>query len=241
MFIEDPKPMPVAQHKPRFARRGAELDHSDRHPSRLDLNRMFEENEILTQIRALRQEVGSRLDDMDQRLRKIEADLSSPAMQGFGSRLEEMDLRLRRVETHVTAPPVPGAIPPPAAPMLNSSPVPMPDHQYQAEYVPQPPPVPTTNIQVTINPLNDVSRVRVVEAALVAIQGVEAVSLQTLSGDTAELQVEVQEDVSLIGGLRRTLPLAFDVSESDLSSFTIALAQPVVEPRQSDVVTHKAP
>jgi hypothetical protein len=239
MFIEDPKPMPVAEHKPRFARRGAELDHSDRHPSRLDLNRMFEENEILTQIRALRQEVGTRLDDMDQRLRKIEADLSSPAMQGFGSRLEEMDLRLRRVETHVTAPPVPGTIPPPAAPMLSHSPVPMPDRQ--AEYVAPAPSVPTTTIQVTINPLNDVSRVRVVEAALVAIQGVEAVSLQTLSGDSAELQVEVQEDVSLIGGLRRTLPLAFDVSESDLSSFTIALAQPVVEPRQSDAVAHKAP
>jgi hypothetical protein len=238
MFIEDPKPMPVADHKPRFARRGAELDHSDRHPSRLDLNRMFEENEILTQIRALRQEVGSRLDDMDQRLQKIEADLSSPAMQGFGSRLEEMDLRLRRVETHVTAPPVPGTIPPPAAPMVNHV-APLPSAQ--AEYVPPAPPVPTTNIQVTINPLNDVSRVRVVEAALVAIQGVEAVSLQTLSGDTAELQVEVQEDVSLIGGLRRTLPLAFDVSESDLSSFTIALAQPVAEPRQSDAVAHKAP
>jgi hypothetical protein len=240
MFIEDPKPMPVAGHKPRFARRGAELAHSDRHPPRLDLNRMFEENEILTQIRALRQEVGSRLDDMDQRLQKIEADLSSPAMQGFGSRLEEMDLRLRRVETHVTAPPVPGAIPPPAGGMINS-PAPMFDHQQQQEYLPAPPPVPTTTIQVTINPLHDVSRVRVVEAALVAIQGVEAVSLQTLSGDTAELQVEVQEDVSLIGGLRRTLPLAFDVSESDLSSFTIALAQPVVEPRQNDVVTHKAP
>jgi len=86
---------------------------------------------------------------------------------------------------------------------MLASVVQMPDHQHQAEYVRRRRRF-DTNIQVTINPLNDVSRVRVVEAALVAIQGVEAVALQTLSGDTAELQVEVQEDVSLIGGLRRT-------------------------------------
>ncbi|MBN9622723.1 MAG: hypothetical protein J0H06_07185, partial [Actinobacteria bacterium] len=65
---------------------------------------MFEENEVLTQIRALRQEVGSRLDDMDQRLRKIEAELSSPAMQGFGSRLEEVDRRLNRLESELASP-----------------------------------------------------------------------------------------------------------------------------------------
>jgi hypothetical protein len=234
MFIESPKPMPVIDLQPEFARRGPELNQCDRHQSRLDLNRMFEENEILTQIRALRQEVGSRLDDLDQRLRKIEADLSSPAMQGFGSRLEEMDLRLRRVESQYGAP---------AIAALNGTTSAVPPDQ-GVEYVqqtPPAPPVPTTTFEVTINPLNDVSRVRVVEAALTAIEGVEAVSLQTLSGDTAELRVDVQENVSLIGGLRRTLPLAFDVSKSEGSSFTIALVQPIVEPVQGDVVIHKAP
>jgi hypothetical protein len=231
MFIESPKPMPVIDLQNGFAKRDPELDRSDRHQSRLDLNRMFEENEILTQIRALRQEVGTRLDDMDQRLRKIEADISSPAMQGFGSRLEEMDLRLRRVESQFGAP---------AIAAINGGTLAAPPSP-QAEYVPQAPPVPTTAVEVTINPLHDVSRVRVVEAALAAIEGVEAVSLQTLSGDTAELQVDVQEDVSLIGGLRRTLPLAFDVSQSDPAAFTIALVQPIAEPIEGDVVVHKAP
>jgi hypothetical protein len=234
MFIESPKPMPVIDLQPEFAKRDPEQGLPDRHQSRLDLNRMFEENEILTQIRALRQEVGSRLDDMDQRLRKIEADISSPAMQGFGSRLEEMDLRLRRVESQYGAPAI--------AALNGGIPAGAPDQQ--AEHVQQAapaPPVPTTTIQVTINPLHDVSRVRVVEAALASIEGVEAVSLQTLSGDTAELQVDVQENVSLIGGLRRTLPLAFDVSQSeDPSAFTIALAQPMADPIQGDAVANKA-
>jgi hypothetical protein len=235
MFIESPKPMPVIDLEPEFTQRDPEQELFDRHQSRLDLNRMFEENEILTQIRALRQEVGSRLDDMDQRLRKIEADLSSPAMQGFGSRLEEMDLRLRRVESQYGAPQV-------AAMAGGITTVAAPDQG--AEYARQAPPaapVPTTTVEVTINPLHDVSRVRVVEAALTAIEGVEVVSLQTLSGDTAELRVDVQENVSLIGGLRRTLPLAFDVSQSEGSAFTIALAQPVADPIQGDVVAHKAP
>lgn len=234
MFIESPKPMPVIDLQPEFTERDPEQELLDRHQSRLDLNRMFEENEILTQIRALRQEVGSRLDDMDQRLRKIEADLSSPAMQGFGSRLEEMDLRLRRVESQYGAPQV--------AAMVAATTAAAPEQGIQyAQQAPPAPPVPTTKVEVTINPLHDVSRVRVVEAALTAIEGVEAVSLQTLSGDTAELRVDVQENVSLIGGLRRTLPLAFDVSQSEGSSFTIALVQPIAEPVPGDVVVHKAP
>jgi hypothetical protein len=188
---------------------------------------MPEENEILTQIKALRQEVGTRLDDMDQRLHKVETDLSSPATQGFGSRLEEIDLRLRRIESQFL-PPVVVSAPIEATPAI-------PDRQ--VEYAP---PVPTTTVKMTVNPLGDVSRVRVVEGALLAIVGVEAVSLLTLSGDTAELQVGVQEDVSLIGGLRRTLPLAFDVSQSDSSTFAIKLAEPLAERLPADVIVNKA-
>jgi hypothetical protein len=224
MFIETPKPMPVADTQHGIATREPELALSAPHLSRLELIRMFEENEVLTQIRALRQEVGSRLDDMDERLRKIEAELSAPAIQGFGSRLEEMDERLRRLESGV----------PTAAINVNAIPA-------AARPVEATPPIPTTNVQVTISPMYDVSRVRVVEASLAAIDGVEAVSLQTLSGETAELQIEVQENVSLIGGLRRTLPLAFDVSASEDSSFTIALAQPGSELPQPDAVARTAP
>jgi hypothetical protein len=141
----------------------------------------------------------------------------------IGARLDDLDARLRRVE----AEPAAAAAQPAAA-----------AKDYEAEPVPS---VPTSTVEVTIRPLNDVSRVRVVEEALTAIDGVESVSLQTLSGDTAELEAEVQENVSLIGGLRRTLPLAFDVSESSDSSFTIALAEAAADDQlQGDAVANKA-
>jgi len=96
---------------------------------------------------------------------------------------------------------------------------------------------PLHTVAVTIAPLHDVSRVRVVEDAFGEIDGVESTSLQTLRGDAAHLEVKAHEGVPLIAGLRRTLQLAFDVSESDDSSFTIALAQPRAE-REGGVAAH---
>jgi hypothetical protein len=87
-------------------------------------------------------------------------------------------------------------------------------------------PVEARTVAVTISPLYDVSRVRVVETALAEIDGVESVLLLELHGDAAHLEVKVRGDVALIGGLRKALQVAFDVSQSDASSFTIALAQP---------------
>jgi tetrahydromethanopterin S-methyltransferase subunit G len=188
---------------------------------------MFEENAVLTQIKALRQEVGSRLDDMDQRLQKIEAELSSPAMQGFGSRLDEVDRRLQRVESEMSAPPAVNADAAQPAAFLREP---------QVRQVAPAPQVPTHKIKMTISPLTDVAHVSVVEAALRAIVGVEAVTLQSLKGDGAELEVDVQEDVSLIGGLRRTLPVAFDVNDADNSSFTLSLVQPAADTRGDAVV-----
>jgi len=98
---------------------------------------------------------------------------------------------------------------------------------------------PLRTVSVTIAPLHDVSRVRVVEDALGEIDGVESTSLNTLRGDEAHLEVKAHEGVPLITGLRRTLPLAFDISESDDSSFTIALAQPRAE-REGGVAAHDA-
>jgi hypothetical protein len=91
------------------------------------------------------------------------------------------------------------------------------------------PGMPLHTVSVTIAPLHDVSKVRVIEDAFVAIDGVESVSLHTLRGNAAHLEVEARDDVPLIAGLRRTLQLAFDLVESDDSSFTIALAQPRAE------------
>lgn len=147
---------------------------------------MTDNQEILSQIAALGDELRTRLDGMEQRLARIEGELSA------------------------------SPTPTPLAPVANS-------------YLAAAPPVssaPVHPVDVTISPLHDVSRVRVVEAAFTAIDGVEAVSLQTLSGNTAQLEVMAREDVALISGLRRTLQLAFDVSESGDTSFTIALAQP---------------
>lgn len=84
----------------------------------------------------------------------------------------------------------------------------------------------TRTVAVKVTPLHDVSRVRAVETALAEIEGVESVLLLELHGDAAHLEVKARDDVALIGGLRKTLQVAFDVSESDASSFTIALAQP---------------
>ncbi|HEY2716386.1 MAG TPA: hypothetical protein VGI73_09230 [Solirubrobacterales bacterium] len=93
------------------------------------------------------------------------------------------------------------------------------------------PAAPLRTVEVTIAPLHDVSRVRVVEAAFNAIDGVESTSLHTLTGDSAQLEVKAREGVSLIGGLRQTLRVAFDVSESDATSFTMELAHPGAEPQ----------
>lgn len=84
-------------------------------------------------------------------------------------------------------------------------------------------------VTVTVSPLGDVSRVRVVEDALTAIDGVRSATLWELHGDLARLEVATDKDVRLISGLRKTLHVAFDVSESASSSVTIALAQPGAE------------
>jgi hypothetical protein len=170
---------------------------------------MFEDKEeILSQIAALAAELRTRLDGMDARLSRIEAELSSSS--------------------------VPSPAPTPLAPVSNG-------HLAAAPAPPAPsaPSAPVHTVEVTINPLHDVSRVRVVEAAFDDIEGVESASLQTLSGNTAHLQVRAREDVPLISGLRRTLQLAFDVSESDGSSFTIALPQPGAE-REGGVAARDA-
>jgi hypothetical protein len=162
---------------------------------------MFEDNEILTQIKTLGDDLRLRLDDMDNRLRRIEAELA--------------------------APPAPTQLAAPSHLATTSG------------YTQSEPSAPLRTVGVTIRPLHDVSRVRVVEAAFDAIDGVASTSLQTLSGDAAQFEVTAREDVGLIAGLRRTLQLAFDVSESDNSSFTIALAQPGAE-REGGVAARKA-
>ncbi len=85
------------------------------------------------------------------------------------------------------------------------------------------------DIKVVIQPLHDLSMARIVEQALAETEGVESSNLRELRGDSATIDARVDEGVSLITSLRRKLPVAFDVTDSDKGSFTIALAQPVGE------------
>ncbi|MBK8294650.1 MAG: hypothetical protein IPK93_07720 [Solirubrobacterales bacterium] len=83
------------------------------------------------------------------------------------------------------------------------------------------------DVKVIIRPLHDLSMARIVEQALAETEGVENSNLRELRGDSATIDARVDEGVSLITSLRRKLPVAFDVTDSDKGSFTIALAQPV--------------
>lgn len=85
------------------------------------------------------------------------------------------------------------------------------------------------DVSVIIQPLHDLSLARVVEQALAETDGVEKSTLRELRGDSAVIDTRVDDGVSLISSLRRKLPVAFDVTDSDKGSFTIALAQPLGE------------
>lgn len=81
-------------------------------------------------------------------------------------------------------------------------------------------------VTVKIQPLADLAMVRVVESALLDTEGVQSASLRELRGDSAVIEARVSDGVPLISSLRRKLPIAFDVTDSDRGSFTIALTQP---------------
>ena len=87
------------------------------------------------------------------------------------------------------------------------------------------------DVTVKIQPLTDLGMARVVESALADTEGVENASLRELRGDSAIIDARVSDGVPLISSLRRKLPIAFDVTDSDRGSFTIALTQP--EPQRS--------
>jgi len=82
------------------------------------------------------------------------------------------------------------------------------------------------DVSVIIQPLNDLSLARVVEQALSETEGVEHSKLRELRGNSAIIDARVDDGVSIISSLRRKLPVAFDVTDSDNGSFTIAMAQP---------------
>ncbi len=86
--------------------------------------------------------------------------------------------------------------------------------------------LPDGEIRVIVSPLRDLSLARAVESSLARSEGVEQATLRELRGDSATIDVRAGDGFSVLGSLRRHLPVAFDVTGSDERSVTIALAQP---------------
>lgn len=89
--------------------------------------------------------------------------------------------------------------------------------------------LPDGEIRVIVTPLRDLSLARAVESSLAQSDGIERATLRELRGDSAMIDVQAVDGVSVLGSLRRHLPVAFDVTGTDARSVTIALAQPGAE------------
>ncbi len=83
---------------------------------------------------------------------------------------------------------------------------------------------------VVVRPLFDLSLAKAVESTLSDSDGIDQVRLRALSGDAAVIDASVAPRVSVVSALRRGLPVAFDVTESDESSVSIELARPESRP-----------
>lgn len=94
-------------------------------------------------------------------------------------------------------------------------------------------------VTVVVRPLVDLSLARAVEASLADADGIEGVRLRALSGDSAMIDASVKPGVSVISALRRSLPVAFDVTEAEEHSVTIEMATPESGEDSSDAREHE--
>jgi hypothetical protein len=94
--------------------------------------------------------------------------------------------------------------------------------------------VQTRTVSLTVASLSNLTVVSVVEAALLRINGVREVALRQLQGRKAILEVRLDEGTGLISGLRKSLPLAFDVTESSDHSLEITLSYVAVQPQPTN-------
>jgi hypothetical protein len=177
------------------------------------------QKEILREIREMRKDLEGRLDKIEAR---IDSGGRREAASVSPSSVPSLPAKAVRPPTPVRSEPVPA--PAPTPPSDHGPGVPGVDRP--SGLVPPSPGSRERDVSVIVQPLSDLSLARVVERALAETEGVESSSLRELSGDSAVIDTRVDEGVSLIGSLRRKLPVAFDVTESDQGSFTIALAQP---------------
>lgn len=148
------------------------------------------------------------------------------------------------------APPAAGFAQPPAADPLMAAPAAAPAPEAAAvpaagQYAYTMPeyeaPITTQTISLTVSSLSNLTVVSVVEAALLRIPGVREVALRQLQGREAVLEVRLDEGTGLISGLRKSLPIAFDVTESSDQSLSISLSYSAAQPQAANGGTTGTP
>jgi hypothetical protein len=167
--------------------------------------------EILREIRSLRQDLEGRLEEIEDRLGMSR----KPDLPGDETSLEES----RPSVSHSSFPagPVAGlAASGAAAQPLGGTPVDEPALGTGSAGL--------REVTVNVRPLTDVSLARAVESSLQETDGIMSARLTSLSGDAAVIHTVAAPGVSVVRTLRRTLPVAFDVTESSDHAISIELA-----------------
>ena len=168
--------------------------------------------EILREIRELRT-------DLDSRIKRLEAAVGLPVEEQ--ARVEEIELTETGDGAEVSAAEVDAGealasgeafVPSPVAPV---APAPLVRR-----------PAGSRSVSVTVRPLVDLGLVRAVEVSLSNSDGVEEARLASLSGDAAVIDTRISPGASVIGALRESLPVAFDVVDSSENSVTIEMVTP---------------
>ncbi|MDQ2623202.1 MAG: hypothetical protein M3Y45_09225 [Actinomycetota bacterium] len=185
--------------------------------------------EILKELKALRREMSSRLDALESRLDAVAGSAEPEDRAVPHSSSDSVAASLPGI------PPARHFSPPPEVPAQAAGGVGSAETGAERFRAPS-----EGEVQVVVSPLRDLSLARVVETALAETEGVHKATLRELRGDSATIDVVADEGISLIGSLRRKLPVAFDVTDSDERSVTIALAQPVAG-RDGGVAAPPAP
>ena len=172
----------------------------------------------------------------------VAKDRSKEILREIKALRKEMTGRLDALEARMgsgsrTGTPSPSTVPAPLLPLSDRSPSSERRSDEEIRSFQQPT---DRDVSVIIQPLHDLSLARVVEQALAETDGVEKATLRELRGDSAVIDTRVDDGISLISSLRRKLPVAFDVTDSDKGSFTIALAQPLAD-RSGGVAGQETP
>lgn len=191
---------------------------------------------IVAELRESADGFAERIAAMSQRLDSLHTSFDSPEAQSQAAPAEPP-----LAATPPQSPPAQQAPPPqPPAPVAEPQPSPLaaevPQPQPEPQWMPPTPQDPgqfvaeqavadpTRVVSLSVASLPNLTVVSVIEAALLRIPGIREVALRQLQGHKAIIDVRLDEGTSLITGLRKSLPVAFDVTESSNHSLEISLS-----------------